>query len=70
MIHPPTSLLVLRGEKAERRLWALLAALFALVAGVNVILAVSEAAWWQGALATLCLVVAVGCGRASRRAHR
>ena len=68
MTHPPTSLLVLRGEKAERRLWALLTALFALVAGVNVILAVSEVAWWQGAVAALCLVVAVGCARESRRA--
>lgn len=68
MTHPPTSLPLLRGEKAERRLWALLAALFALVSGVNVILAVSEAAWWQGALAALCLAVAVGCGRESRRA--
>jgi hypothetical protein len=45
-----------------------LAALFALVAGVNVILAVSEAAWWQGALAALCLAVAAGCVRESRRA--
>lgn len=68
MTHPPTSLLILRGEKAERRLWTLLAALFALVAGVNVILAVSEAAWWQGVVAALCLVVAVGCARESRRA--
>ncbi len=68
MTHPPTSLLLLRGAKAERRLWALLAALFALVSGVNVILAVSEAAWWQGAVAALCLVVAVGCARQSRRA--
>jgi hypothetical protein len=66
--HPPTSLLIPRDEKAERRLWALLAALFALVSGVNVILAVSEAAWWQGAVAALCLAVAVGCGRQSRRA--
>ena len=70
MIHPSTSLLVLRGAKAERRLWTLLAALFALVAGVNLILAVSEAVWWQGALAALCLIVAVGCGRQSRRAGR
>ncbi|MFJ6671521.1 hypothetical protein ACIQMJ_10485 [Actinosynnema sp. NPDC091369] len=68
MTHPPTSLLVLRGEKAERRLWTLLAALFALVSGVNVILAVSEAAWWQGAVAALCLVVAVACARQSKRA--
>ena len=68
MTHPSTSLLVFRGEKAERRLWTFLAALFALVAGVNVILAVSEAAWWQGALAALCLAVAVGCGRQARRA--
>lgn len=68
MTHPPTSLLVLRGEKAERRLWTLLAALFALVSGVNLILAVSEAAWWQGAVAALCLVVALGCARRSTRA--
>ncbi|GAB3003877.1 hypothetical protein [Saccharothrix stipae] len=68
MTHPPTPLLVFRGEKAERRLWALLSALFALVSGVNVILAVSEAAWLQGAVAALCLVVAVGCAVRSRRA--
>jgi 1,4-dihydroxy-2-naphthoate octaprenyltransferase len=66
--HPPTSLLFRFGEKSERRLWALLAALFALVSGVNVILAVSESAWWQAAVAALCLVVAVGCVRQSRRA--
>ncbi|WP_367128878.1 hypothetical protein [Saccharothrix sp. HUAS TT1] len=68
MTHPPTSLVVFRGAKAERRLWTLLAALFALVAGVNVILAVSEAAWWQGAVAALCLAVAIGCARESKRA--
>lgn len=67
MTHPPTSVLIPRGEKAERRLWALLAALFALVSGVNVILAVSETAWWQAAVAALCLIVAAGCGRESRR---
>jgi fatty acid desaturase len=66
--HPPTIAPVPQGEQAERRLWTLLAALFALVAGVNVILAVSEAAWWQGALAALCLAVAAGCVRESRRA--
>ncbi|MCE6995119.1 hypothetical protein LZG04_09895 [Saccharothrix sp. S26] len=70
MTHPPTSLLLRGGQKAERRLWALLTALFALVAGVNVILAVSEAAWWQGALAALCLAVAAGCARESKRASR
>lgn len=70
MTHPPTSVLIPRGEKAERRLWALLAALFALVSGVNVILAGIEAAWWQAAVAALCLLVAVGCARESRRAGR
>ncbi|MFE2756176.1 hypothetical protein ACFXGA_29675 [Actinosynnema sp. NPDC059335] len=68
MTHPPTPLLVLRGEKAERRLWTVLAALFMLVAGVNVIVAVGEAAWWQAAVAALCLAVAVGCARQARRA--
>ncbi|MEU4742980.1 hypothetical protein AB0G02_21280 [Actinosynnema sp. NPDC023658] len=67
MTHPPTSLPILRGEKAERRVWALLSALFALVSGVNAILAVSEAAWWHAAVATLCLVVAVCCARVARR---
>lgn len=69
MTHPPTFVLFPRGEKAERRLWTLLAGLFTLVAGVNVILAVSEAAWWQGVLATLCLGIAAGCARASRRSR-
>ncbi|WP_447007637.1 hypothetical protein ACRAKI_14700 [Saccharothrix isguenensis] len=69
MTHPPTFVFFPRGEKAERRLWTLLATLFTLVAGVNVILAVSEAAWWQGALGALCLVVAAGCVRESRRAR-
>ncbi|MFD1150382.1 hypothetical protein [Saccharothrix hoggarensis] len=68
MTHPPTFVLFPRDEKAERRVWTLLAALFALVAGVNVIVAVSEAAWWQTAVAGLCLLVAAGCLRASRRA--
>ncbi|NUT47356.1 MAG: hypothetical protein HOV94_08600 [Saccharothrix sp.] len=69
MTHPPTSLPLPRGEKAERRLLTALAALFTLVAGVNAVLAVHEAAWWQGALAVLCLAVAVGCARESRRAQ-
>lgn len=68
MTHPPTSLLLRLGEKSERRLWALLAALFALVSGINVILAVNESAWWQAAVAALCLAVAAGCARQSRRA--
>ncbi|WP_077011420.1 hypothetical protein [Saccharothrix sp. ALI-22-I] len=67
MTHPPTFLLIPRGEKAERRLWTFLAALFALVSGINVILAVSEAGWLQGSVAALCLIVAAGCVRESRR---
>jgi uncharacterized membrane protein HdeD (DUF308 family) len=68
--HPPTSIQLFRGEKAERRVWTVLASLFALVAGVNVILALTEAAWWQAAVAGLLLVVAGGCARAAHRARK
>ncbi|WP_306746657.1 hypothetical protein [Saccharothrix yanglingensis] len=67
MTHPPTPLLVPRGERSERRLWTLLAALFTLVAGVNVLLAVDEAAWWQAGVGGLLLLGAGACLRAARR---
>jgi hypothetical protein len=66
--HPPTLVLVPRSEKTERRVWTLLAALFSLVTGINVLLAATEAAWWQAAVAVLFLVAAVGCARAARGA--
>lgn len=68
MTHPPTLVLVPRSEKTERRVWTLLAALFSLVTGINVLLAATEAAWWQAAVAVLFLVAAVGCARAARGA--
>ena len=67
MIHPPTTLLVPRSARAERRLWMLLALLFILVAGVNGIIALSEAQVWQGALAGVSVLAAVGCGRVAQR---
>ncbi|MFD7659039.1 hypothetical protein ACFV4N_34100 [Actinosynnema sp. NPDC059797] len=69
MTHPPTFVLVPRSERGERRVWALLSALFALVAGINVILAASEAAWWQAAVAITFLVAAGACARAARTAR-
>ncbi|MFT7836102.1 hypothetical protein Q5530_08105 [Saccharothrix sp. BKS2] len=69
MTHPPTYVLVPRSEKSERRVWTLLAALFALVASVNVLLAASEAAWWQGVVAILFLTTAGACVRAARGAR-
>ncbi|GAA1303537.1 hypothetical protein GCM10009634_63580 [Saccharothrix xinjiangensis] len=65
MTHPPTLVLVPRSERGERRVWTLLAALFALVAGINVLLAASEAAWWQAAVAILLLSAAGACVRAA-----
>lgn len=67
MTHPPMTVLVPGSEKTERRVWTLLAALFALVAGINVLLAATEAAWWQAAVAALFLVAAGACARAARR---
>ncbi|MEU6152012.1 hypothetical protein ABZ816_18650 [Actinosynnema sp. NPDC047251] len=66
MTHPPTTFYAPRTERAERRLWALLAALFALVAGVNAILALSAAQWWPGVVAALTVLAAVGCARVAR----
>lgn len=65
--HPPTALLVPRSARAERRLWMMLALLFILVAGVNGIVALSEAQVWQGGLAGLSVLAAAGCGRVARR---
>ncbi|MEU4804411.1 hypothetical protein [Actinosynnema sp. NPDC023587] len=70
MTHPSTTLFAPRTIRAERRVWALLTALFALVAGVNAIMALSEAQWWQGALAGLAVVAAVGCGRVTRTTRK
>ncbi|WP_433262174.1 hypothetical protein ACQPZF_28755 [Actinosynnema sp. CS-041913] len=67
MTHPPTTLFAPRTERAERRLWAVLAALFMLVAGVNSVLALSEAQWWQGAVAGVFIVAAAGCARVATR---
>ncbi|QFZ19328.1 hypothetical protein [Saccharothrix syringae] len=67
MTHPPTPVLVPRSEKAERRVWTLLAALFALVGSVNGLLAATEAAWWQAVVAILFLGAAGACARAARR---
>ncbi|GAA0232568.1 hypothetical protein GCM10010492_34160 [Saccharothrix mutabilis subsp. mutabilis] len=67
MTHPPTTLLVPRSARAERRLWVLLALLFILVAGVNGIVALSEAQVWQGGLAGLSILAAAGCARVAHR---
>lgn len=70
MTYSPTTLFAPRTGRAERRLWALLTALFALVAGVNAILALSEAQWWQGVLAGLAVLAAAGCARVARTTRR
>ncbi|MEV0675694.1 hypothetical protein AB0I60_04130 [Actinosynnema sp. NPDC050436] len=70
MTHPWTALYAPRTLRAERRLWALLAALFVLVAGVNAILALSEAEWWQGAVAGVAVLAAAGCGKVARTTRR
>lgn len=67
MTHPPTTLLVPRSARAERRLWVLLALLFILVAGVNGIVALTEAQVWQGGLAGLSILAAAGCARVAQR---
>ncbi|WP_309112190.1 hypothetical protein [Saccharothrix sp.] len=67
MTHPSTMLLVPRSAKAERRLWVLLALLFILVAGVNGVIALTEAQVWQGALAGVSILAAAGCGRVAQR---
>ncbi|GAA1338469.1 hypothetical protein [Saccharothrix algeriensis] len=69
MTHPPTTLFAPRTIRAERRLWTVLAALFVLVAGVNSILALSEAEWWQGAVAALFALAAAGCAWVARRSR-
>ncbi len=65
MIHPPTTLPAPRAQRAERRAWVLLSALFILVAVINSALALSDAEWWQGAAAGLFILAAAGCARAS-----
>jgi threonine/homoserine efflux transporter RhtA len=67
VIHSPTTLFAPRDVRAERRLWSLLSALFILVAAVNGIIALTEAAWWQGALATMALIAAAACARTARK---
>ncbi|RKT56200.1 hypothetical protein [Saccharothrix australiensis] len=67
MTHPPTVVFAPRTERAERRLWTVLAALFALVAGVNWVLALSEGQWWQGAVAALFVLAGTGCARIAHR---
>ncbi|MBW4721290.1 hypothetical protein [Saccharothrix obliqua] len=57
----PTTFFAPRTVRAERRLWVLLSALFSLVAGVNAVLALREAEWWQGGVAALAAFAAVGC---------
>ncbi|MBB5956923.1 fatty acid desaturase [Saccharothrix tamanrassetensis] len=66
MIQSPTTFFVPRTGRAERRLWTVLTALFVLVAGVNSVLALSEAQWWQGAVAGLFILAAAGCARFAR----